>query len=1276
MTKKIGRNDPCPCGSGKKYKHCCMLADQVKTDLANTTRSMLQSSSLDAPRINAYAKTHDCAPLLDYLIALQLNPKNHGKNLRIEHITQLVVSSLGMSQNRPDVVSFHRLIDKEYPKDVMEDLLINLFTEVVVFHGGNYVFFPGLSTHVAELFRAMTEAVFYRDDFFRKDFQNEVYQGVLLMLELGDLIAYRAGIKGMIRGNENPREPIDKPTVYQSYVISERMMTEMLNHDGIDRGVLEAFICDLNDPDLLTDVSERNPLLYHPIIAYDGCFYFVGIANQGCAINNFILRTAVKHNCLPELVQQTQYSVWMRIGSSCLSHMHWQISQYRDVVHSDEHYSEELFQIDDNWLAYVCYAKDTAGDVTIDGNDGYVTWDMDGHLRARLGKLRCDERTKGFHLMTLVLYSSMGESFALTTNKQADSDYLLMLSAFDFLQLVQTEKWDSMSLVRFARTSEAKPFLDTPLNQVLDIYSLYKQYGESFYLSDEALPDYLHIEPNEGCHLIFESKEKLNFHGTPLSMDGRYAYIPVQRDMDCANIYRPLNPSLKAKCCESYSVPVWAICGQTEKDGTNPSSIIDTVITAVVFWMDALKDSIGSLVAEHCKKPLEIDFVFSEEDDLSDKGLHTDLTPPSGEGVITVEKNNRGVTVSLDHDSILSFMGADNGSERLMMQKIIMEVLDINQEEAVKIIDRHIPYGRAKMILMAEVSRNPIVSPLWLYPPIYIHPATSQQLHDAFPVWMEERGFVFTRLSDKHKKEEFLRSGVDALLEKLKERVAPFDTKALLGMLLNNHDSLLYRREQNKILQPAQILCFGDTEEKRKEFYDDETKLTESGLATRVLIEYLAAEQCQIGTLQPGSDDIEGMLAIMSEVVSIGGICDAIHLGVAEHTIEKLGSGRYGIYDDGFNDHLGDFATARSVESVNQQIEDFGNKMERLAVHEGNTVREKDAEHQQIDLAFNEDWGVTYTNMLQFLYACHLIAVKQQTTVFVVKEDTLIEEILAMCPDLTIDTAKKCLDRFSLDKREDYLVAPAGFDPKDVYPWVYNREFSFLRRPIIRLRKEDGEVECIFAFRSCLVAGLQLTDLLYSGRLKYVGKKLEKLLGVFEDKKGRVFNEEVRAFLQQVPDIKVWPHDVSIKHRGNLVTQNGEDLGDIDVLAIDMSRNILYSIECKNTHTAKNVREMKKEIDDYLGRGDNPEKDQKKALVLKHLRRHRWIVDNIEQVMSYAGLAETPVVKSMMLTASVIPTSYLKKMSSPLSILNFPELTKKGLDYLDSCMEPEMRVLL
>ena len=24
MSQKVGRNDPCPCGSGKKYKKCCI----------------------------------------------------------------------------------------------------------------------------------------------------------------------------------------------------------------------------------------------------------------------------------------------------------------------------------------------------------------------------------------------------------------------------------------------------------------------------------------------------------------------------------------------------------------------------------------------------------------------------------------------------------------------------------------------------------------------------------------------------------------------------------------------------------------------------------------------------------------------------------------------------------------------------------------------------------------------------------------------------------------------------------------------------------------------------------------------------------------------------------------------------------------------------------------------------------------------------------------------------------------------------------------------------
>ena len=1268
MSKKIGRNDPCPCGSGKKYKHCCLNSESAGFGSDRVSHALPQPAGLNAPKIKAYLAKHNGAPIMDYLIALQLNPQNHGKNLRIEHLSQLTVTSLGKSQTVPNLNVFKSLIDEEYPMDVMEDLPINMYTESVVFYGGNYVFFPGISTHVAELFRAMTEAVFYRDDIFPIDSQREVFYGVTLILELGNLLADRAGIHGLIRGNERQHEKLVEPQSRLSFVISEETMAGLLGRFGIEKHILDSFVLDNNDPKLLTNIDDENPILFKPIVAYNGNYYFLGLFNQGCAINNFILKTAVKYSCLQELVRHTQHTVWMRIGSSCINSVRWCTTDYNDLLSSNSRCSEELFQIDNNWLAYVCYTKDNETNVSIDGKYSQTQWSIESHLKETLSKLRHDPRTKDNHILTLVLYSTMGESFSVAIGKQPDTDYLLKFPAFDFLQLIQTEKWDNMSLVRYARTKELQQSLGSPFNEEIDLYSLYKHYGESFYVTDKAVSNFLYVEPNDGFNLIFESKEKLNFHGALLSLDGDYAYIPVQRDSDYGNIYKPIHPLIIAECCESYPVPVWVRCSQMEGKGVNPSSIIDTIITAIAFWMDALSPSLKELVRQQYAKTVEIDLQLSE-DILSDKGLYTEITPPEGVGTLTVTKNDKGVTASLDHVFVQSFMGPDNGSERKMMLAIVKELFGLDDSTATAIIDERIPFGQAKMILMTEVSNNPIESPLWLYAPIYIHQATSQLLLDLFPRWMTDKGFVITKLEDKQQKVDFLHAGVDVLLEKLAEGLADFNTKALLKTLLNNHETLLHVREHNKVLHPAQIICFGDTPEKRQEFLTVENRLTETGLATRVLIEYLAATQNQTGTKQHGGDDVEYLLAIVSDVVRIGGICDAIHLDVADHNIELLPSERYEISDEDFNDSLGGFASARSEESINHQIEVFAKTMERLAAHEPGKVVEKDEEQIKIDEAFEADWGVSYSDILQLLYACYVIAMNHKVSVMSIMKDDLVAEVKTVYPEMDEESIRNCISRLSLDKRQDYLTPPEGLKNIDIFPWVYNRELSYLRRPIVRYQTADGQILCMFGFRSCLAAGYQLTDLLFSGRLRNGGRKMEKLLGQFQTEKGHVFNEEVRLFLSQISGLTVWPHDVTIKTNGNLkVATKNTDYGDIDVLAYHPVKNILYSIECKNTTTAKNIREMKKEMDDYLGRGDGSGKD--KALVLKHLRRHKWILDNIEQVKKYIGITKKPEVKSMMLTATVIPTSYLKKDETPLSILNYPELKQKGLEYLDSCKEP------
>jgi hypothetical protein len=49
VTKKVGRNDPCPCGSGKKYKKCCeeRLEHKKKFQATAITSGLNSGKSLE-----------------------------------------------------------------------------------------------------------------------------------------------------------------------------------------------------------------------------------------------------------------------------------------------------------------------------------------------------------------------------------------------------------------------------------------------------------------------------------------------------------------------------------------------------------------------------------------------------------------------------------------------------------------------------------------------------------------------------------------------------------------------------------------------------------------------------------------------------------------------------------------------------------------------------------------------------------------------------------------------------------------------------------------------------------------------------------------------------------------------------------------------------------------------------------------------------------------------------------------------------------------------------
>ncbi len=57
MNAKVGRNDPCPCGSGKKYKNCCIQKNKAPTGRKKFTAKMLSSPK----SINLIERTYGSA---------------------------------------------------------------------------------------------------------------------------------------------------------------------------------------------------------------------------------------------------------------------------------------------------------------------------------------------------------------------------------------------------------------------------------------------------------------------------------------------------------------------------------------------------------------------------------------------------------------------------------------------------------------------------------------------------------------------------------------------------------------------------------------------------------------------------------------------------------------------------------------------------------------------------------------------------------------------------------------------------------------------------------------------------------------------------------------------------------------------------------------------------------------------------------------------------------------------------------------------------------------
>ena len=95
---KIRRNDPCPCGSGKKYKHCCMRTSRVTG--GNKALSSYSAHEVRNLPVTQFLRELDPLETLIWLSATAAYPCNAAFLTRISLAMSLLLAAKGVGGNR------------------------------------------------------------------------------------------------------------------------------------------------------------------------------------------------------------------------------------------------------------------------------------------------------------------------------------------------------------------------------------------------------------------------------------------------------------------------------------------------------------------------------------------------------------------------------------------------------------------------------------------------------------------------------------------------------------------------------------------------------------------------------------------------------------------------------------------------------------------------------------------------------------------------------------------------------------------------------------------------------------------------------------------------------------------------------------------------------------------------------------------------------------------------------------------------------------------------
>lgn len=1193
--------------------------------------------------------------------ALQLMPSNAERQLRFEVVASIIAALPPNNELTSMSVSRWRQLMNEPPigdrmRVSAEDPAEGAFTASLSFTGGPAVVFRGIVAESTEICRHLLRAVFLHPELPR-EFKEEIKPLIFAGLRLSDTLAKRAELGRGVPPRSAFDNQVEVPQATQFSALKravtftqEDLQTILGDHT---EECLRPLVLNAGDSGPYTASQEMGAshLYIKPILRVGDRYFVVLPSGILVALRHRLISRALQLNIGSTLAQNFQLSVSREIHKS-LEMMRF-VREPVKLKDEPAWANETVWSFDIDKLAHVLLITDDFSEYTED--EVFAHWKpaWGDQVEPRLLKVRELLRSMAAELegiLHVVVMQSAGRmmTLGLTPNIRDPQAHIILTSQPDLEIIARLEALDPVALWKF---SQARSRLHDKtrifhLGGALDEYALYRAKGHSFYLSDQAMPNFLHIASDVATKLRLDDISNFDFHGV-LSWDETIVEVQRLFPESLVPIYTrdPATFDYIEFLVDGLPLPVWVF--EHRRDSHDQKLLYFEICEAIAYWIWQMSQALSGLIACAVKHIDQICFEVHLEPSENWTQLQDGLETTGW--LETANHGNGFVKINFGDRAPLALSGANNAGERELAKAILDAFKEVIEEvtglktvlDASAAIDIYAPLGPKKKIISIDTSKNVRLTPGDLPPCRFVQDADVEALLDDIGPQIATTLQLATGHISSNQRVDVVNHTVSILFSWLEASVSELSATGLLERLIAQHESLVRESAHSRLVVPTRLACFGTDGNYVEKLKERSQNIVRTNLANRFLIEYVAAIPPQ-GTQRLSIAMFDHLMALASEIIQKGMLSDAIRYGLADTELSILPSGRLGMNREGrYVKGVEEFAEVRNM----QETEAAKSWFERHWTE--SITPEEEPVDAELESAVQAEFGVNITELMQLLLEAEGIGLESRNEPTVMLLENMIytlQDSLSLKPD----KIRTVLETFTLRPRASFILKDLG---PEIYPWRFNRDLSYVRRPFV-IRIAEGREEVLWGFRHLEECGQNLLRLIFNCRLKARTQEMKAFMS-------RVKNRESEAFNDAVADIFA-ERGLVVRRRvdkiGSLRIEDvpGEPLGDIDVLVADSKGRRLLAVETKDFELARTPFELSNEVE-KLFFGNH-------SAVARHEKRAKWLERHVREVCEWLGVTQGRSkwrVEALIVISRSLMSPYIKK--SPIRVLPVESLTDSDI---------------